>query len=358
MNNLTVFEIGAEGESRTISSNDLSQTNGGGNLRYLALGFPIIPFVWTSSISLSPYSIVNYNITNQETIRNGNEMVFKEFSGTGGINQVSFSNGVALSKQLLIGIDASFLFGSIIDDMIIRNIQIPVSDTTMRNVQFSTAFYDRTRFNDFKFKAGIAYFLRLNKESMLNFGVTYDLNQDVGVSRLSRIERRNKSDIVEFTDTLLTNVRGNFIIPRNLGVGISFVKGTQLTVGVDAYFANWEEYRNFDGQNENLRNSYRLNVGAEFVPDFFSVRNYYSRIAYRLGLGYENTPFTINDEQIKEFGINFGVSLPVSSVSAVNLAFNYGQRGFAGSNIIKEEYIRISLGASFNDRWFVRRKYD
>jgi hypothetical protein len=91
------------------------------------------------------------------------------------------------------------------------------------------------------------------------------------------------------------------------------------------------------------------------------VDNYLERITFRLGASYATLPYVpnpSNGEQVRDFGINFGWSLPVSRVSSIDMAFKIGQRGDVQKNYIKENYYRIYIGFTFNDRWFIKRKYD
>lgn len=77
-----------------------------------------------------------------------------------------------------------------------------------------------------------------------------------------------------------------------------------------------------------------------------------------MGLQYEKTPFVFNGEDINDFGINFGVTLPVSNASSIHTSFLFGQRGKTENDLIRERYFRVSLGITFNDRWFTKVKYD
>ncbi|QYS91637.1 hypothetical protein JJC04_02330 [Flavobacterium covae] len=80
---------------------------------------------------------------------------------------------------------------------------------------------------------------------------------------------------------------------------------------------------------------------------------------YRGGLRYENIGILAQGESIKDKAITLGVGLPLGGTfSNVNIGFEYGQKGTTTSNLIKENYMNFSIGFSFNDRWFVKRKYD
>jgi hypothetical protein len=41
----------------------------------------------------------------------------------------------------------------------------------------------------------------------------------------------------------------------------------------------------------------------------------------------------------------------------INTAFEFGQRG-NNSNVIRENFFKISLGLTLSDVWFIKRKYE
>jgi hypothetical protein len=82
-------------------------------------------------------------------------------------------------------------------------------------------------------------------------------------------------------------------------------------------------------------------------------------VVYRAGLYYEKTGLNINSESINEFGISFGLGLPVGDLfSNANLGFEIGKRGTTKNNLIQENFVNFQLSLSLNDRWFQKRKYD
>jgi len=141
-------------------------------------------------------------------------------------------------------------------------------------------------------------------------------------------------------------------------LGLSFVKGIKWIMSADFVVQEWTKYKDYSGESTLLSDSYRASLGFELTPDANSVSSYMKRIIYRTGLYYERTPYVVNNDQIYDFGINFGVSLPVGQASLVNLALQYGQRDGSLTTAISENYIRFSLGLTVNDVWFYRRKMD
>ena len=97
-------------------------------------------------------------------------------------------------------------------------------------------------------------------------------------------------------------------------------------------------------------------LGGEITPTVGN--NYFSRMTYRLGASYDDFPFMINNSPVKDVGINLGLALPVGGVSKLDVAIKIGKRGDLKASGIAEDYFKIYFGATFNDRWFIKRKFD
>jgi hypothetical protein len=76
-----------------------------------------------------------------------------------------------------------------------------------------------------------------------------------------------------------------------------------------------------------------------------------------VGGSYEKEPFLVNNNQLKDMGVNFGLSLPTGR-SSLDFGFRYGKLGDKSKNVLEESYFRIYFGITFVDQWFVRRKFD
>jgi hypothetical protein len=99
-------------------------------------------------------------------------------------------------------------------------------------------------------------------------------------------------------------------------------------------------------------------IGSSFTPDYKSVQSYLKRLIYRVGFSYQELPYVINGTQINDFGINFGASFPTSGSSSIDTSFKFGQRGVSENNLVRESYFQFVIGITFNDRWFVKRRFD
>ena len=67
----------------------------------------------------------------------------------------------------------------------------------------------------------------------------------------------------------------------------------------------------------------------------------------------------LRGKNIDEFGISLGVGLPLPRTrSTINLAAEFGTRGTTSNNLIKDNYVKFTLGLSIFERGFIIRKYD
>ncbi|UII21883.1 hypothetical protein [Fulvivirga ligni] len=357
-NSLTIFTAGMAGEQRTVSNGIASETNSGGNLEFLVLALPMKPGKWTSSIGLMPYSNVDYEFSYSGTVA-GNDTLNATITerGSGGYNQVFFSNGVAINKSFSVGLRAAYIFSSIEKE------SLASIDNIGPGVSFTPNFLNRVSVSDFMFGAGVAYRKDsiFNNRIRLNIGLTYDFKGDLNAKKY--VAREQTVSGVPVTSDTLDSQRGSIVIPHSFGAGISFTNGYKWTVGADVKMQQWSDYKSFEGGNDNLANSFKVGLGGEYTPDYSSVNSYLKRVTYRLGVSYEDTPYVIgqdltNGKQLKDFGINFGWSLPVGRLSSLDFAFKVGKRGSVSDNSIEEDYYQVHLGFNFNDQWFVKRKYD
>ena len=96
----------------------------------------------------------------------------------------------------------------------------------------------------------------------------------------------------------------------------------------------------------------------EIIPDAENVNSFFKRVTYRGGLLYKRYPYLINGGQINNIAVTFGMSLPVGTISRINIGFEVGKRGNLQKTLIKENYLKFLVGSSINNIWFIKRKFD
>ncbi|MBS1976140.1 MAG: hypothetical protein JST46_02140 [Bacteroidetes bacterium] len=353
-NRLTTFQASMIGEQRYQSSDTLSERSGSGNLNYLVLAIPIMPGKWTSSISLQPYTRLNYQTTYRQDINGDpNNTYTTTEKGSGGVNQFTWSNGLTLNSWLSVGLKATYLFSAIVRE------NSNILTKTNQALLYSPNITERTFVTDFQFSPAI----HIHKDSIsrknyrINFGLVYDFGTNLKSSFNQHIERRNLTGIVDSLTTI-KNYDGHVTIPSSMSAGISLSKGYDWTVAIDGYYANYSTFRDMAGINPYASNAWKVNAGFEITPDQISMSNYLKRLTYRTGVSIENSAYLVNGNPVKDFGITFGVSLPVSRISSLDLALKVGHKGDKTLNTIEENYLKLYFGLTFNDQWFIKRRFD
>lgn len=353
-----LFEFGMVGKQSELSVKGESAQSKDINFKNLSIAFPITKWLG-AAVGIVPYSSLNYKIEDQT--REEDPEYYPEiggvnylYKGTGGVHKFFVGLGADLFKGLSLGVNLSYLFGNLERSRSLGLVDEEYS-TTIEISQHSI-------FGDLGFDLGMQYTYPFKDKFEVTVGAVLNNERSIHgeIESLTRDFTYSPANILLYIDTLdFTNdMKGKIVIPRNLGVGFTFNYADKLTVGADYFWQNWSE-ATFFGENDSLINSNSFHAGLEYVPDRLSLRNYLNRINYRIGGYYSNTYLQLEGEQLKDFGISFGLGLPLSrNRSMINLSFELGKRGTKEANLIEERYGIISFSLTLYDIWFMKRKFD
>jgi hypothetical protein len=362
-NTLTVFEAGLVTEQRTIRTSTEKEKATGGNMNYLITAFPILPpqrpgetSRWTTSIGLMPLTSVAYRFQYDTLIQNSTEKVRVTEEGSGGLTQLFWSNGVRISDNFSAGLKASYIFSSVVNSY--KN-DLPSSATP---VGYVVSIEEETYVRDFNLGLGFSYSQDSigPKKLRLSVGAVANLGTDLKSKRTTSLLRMD--GVGSNLDTAaIDEIKGQVHLPPAFTFGVSLSRNINWSLGTEFSMQDWSKFRGMNSEdNEGLGPSWRWALGGEFTPDPFAAENFLKRITFRLGVSYEKTPYAVpraNPTDVKDIGATFGLSLPTGR-SSIDLAFKYGQRGDKKVNLIEESYFNIYLGVTFNDQWFIKRKFD
>ncbi|HEY9047009.1 MAG TPA: outer membrane protein transport protein [Ohtaekwangia sp.] len=353
-NSLTVFEAGIVAERRTLRSNEGREKNTGGNMSYLVTAFPIKVNKWTTSIGLMPYTNVDYEYIHPQTLTlPGGETTTAEFReyGSGGLTQLYWSNGVRINKEMSVGLKATYLFGPI--ENVYSN-QLNQTD----QIPYVIAVSEKSTIKDFNFGLGYSFSRDSlwGKNYRFSVGAVYDFKANLNAKRSDHFYRTTLAgDTIESNE--INNARGEIKVPGALTFGVSLSRGLKWAVSTEFAYQNWSNFSSINNDDNGLQRSWRASLGGEITPDPLALGSYLKRLTYRMGVSMEQYPFLANGNSVKDYGINFGLSLPAGR-SNLNLACKVGKRGNKSENILEENYLKIYFGITFNDQWFIKRKFD
>jgi hypothetical protein len=348
----TVFQAGIIAEQRTLRADTMHQKNVGGNLNYLVTAFPIKPGRWTTSIGLMPFTSVKNKFQYQEPIGNNANITKVVDEGSGGLTQLYWSNGVRLNKNFAVGLKTAYIFSSIVNKSTNQVIDsnLPIS--------YPVTFEEKLYVKDLAFSAGVSYSkdsLFTKQQYRLSIGAVYNFATSLNTQQRYTLYRATSIGTIIDGDTL-ASTRGNIYVPSGVTAGISLSRGAKWSLGTEFSYRDWSTFKSFDRTPHELGRAYSAGLGGELTPNSTDEK-YFKRVTYRTGVSYDQYPFVVNQHTVKDVGVTFGLSLPAGR-SSVDVAFKYGKRGNKADNIFMEDYIKIFFGVTFNDQWFIKRKFD
>ncbi|MBI3218247.1 MAG: hypothetical protein HYZ44_01920 [Bacteroidetes bacterium] len=357
-NYVTTFQAGMILENRTINDGSSTLKTGTGNLNYLVVAFPVKSGKWTTSLGLMPFSSANYKLTTTGKVLNDvTTTVTSQQTGSGGLNQFYWANGVRVHKNVAVGLRANYLFGSINSEKTETINFLNPSDS--RVIIYDPLLIDKSYVKDFTFSTGV-YFHKdsiTKKNFRVGAGFVYDFSSKLNASRTLRIEQRSIRGTIVDSTTLINKEPSSFTLPQSFGIGLSAGIPGRWTVAGDLSISDYTVFNGLNGVKTPTTKGFRSGLGFEYIPNQTSASNYLRRITYRTGVSYERYPYLVNGNEVKDLGINFGLSLPVG-ISTLDLSLKIGKRGSITQNSIDENYFKLYFGMTFNDRWFIKRKFD
>jgi hypothetical protein len=351
------FSIAGTASNVTLKSNSGEAETSSSTFDYLALSVPIGKFGF--GFGLLPFTSVGYKL---DDINDDGDIV-NRFTGEGGVNKAFLGFGYQLSNKLSVGIDMNYNFGNI------QNTAIEYAYTPEGElVQFQTRENNRSDLSGLNINLGLAYKTMVTDKLELSATATYSPE-----SQLTSENERSFSTIAisvfDESEFVQNTVDGNvaekteLTLPSRLSFGAGIGNPKSWFVGAEYTLQNTSNFSNpvLDNDISTFENASQISLGGFFIPDYDAFSGYFKRVVYRAGFNYANTGLVIKDESIKEFGISFGLGLPVGSrslFSNANLGFEFGQRGTTNENLIQENFINFNLSLSLNSRWFRQKKYN
>ncbi|MGE5944242.1 MAG: hypothetical protein ACM31G_07880, partial [Flavobacteriales bacterium] len=359
------FSVGGSHSSIGLKSSSSSDNSSSTSFDYVALSLPLGKF--GVGFGLLPYTSVGYRL---ESL-NGNGDISNRYSGQGGLNKVYFGLGYLIKKGLSVGVDANYNFGSIQNsaiEFLYDDEGVPVLNQSKEN--------NRSDLSGLNVNFGVSYKTMLNSKLQLVSGITYTpqstltSSNDRSFSTITISPSTGQEFVNNTVDVDLDQMglkQTDLVLPSKFSFGLGVGEVRKWFLGIESEFQNTSDFSNelytSTGSSVKYENSTSVSIGGFYIPDYNSfdnsVSSYLKRLVYRGGFHYETTGLNINSESINEFGISFGVGIPVGTMfSNANLGFEIGKRGTTNSNLIQENFINFQISLSLNDRWFSKSKYN
>ena len=353
------FTVGGSHSNTTLNTSSNSQEASASTFDYLALSIPIGKL--GVGFGLMPYTSVGYKL---ESLDDSGVQTHR-YKGEGGVNKAFLGLGYLVAKDLKVGIDASYNFGNI------QNSAIEFLYTDDGElIQYQSRESNRSDISGLNYNFGVTYTPMISEKLQLTTALAYSPQ-----SELTSSNERNIATIVinpssgqEFpVNDIEQDLEANglktttLILPSKLAFGAGIGQPRKWFVGAEYTSLKTSNFSNpiFSIDNATFEDASEIAFGGFYIPQYTSFNKYWKRMVYRAGMRVENTGLKINNEPIKEFGISFGVGIPIGrAFSNANFGFEFGKRGTTDQNLIKENFVNFQLSLSLNDRWFEKRKFN
>lgn len=311
------------------------------------------------TFGIIPYSSIDYEYSTSQFLDNTNGTIVENYTGSGGLHQAILGAGWRIIAPLSIGVNMAYLWGK-------QNKTVTSSSTTYIN---SLSKNYNTLINSYNIQVGAQWEQPLNKKDKLTIGATMNIGHTLNANANCLIINTNSTTSTRDTTTFV--VDNGFAIPWTYGLGLGYTHGEKLFVGADFTLQKWGsiDYPDYDmtqglyvKKNGLLKDSYKVNLGADFVPNPAS-RKYFDRIHYRLGAGFNTSYYKVNGQNgPNELSISAGFGLPLQNSwnirgnmrPVLNISAQWARS--AATDLITENTFRINIGLTFNERWFAKWK--
>jgi hypothetical protein len=352
-NKYTTFTMGLLGQNKTLKNSTLNQHSFSMNLNYINLSFSVKKN-WSMGLAVKPYSYTDLSLASLNTTVPGDTSIYKSnFKAKGGITKLAFTNAFEIGKDFFLGIETSVLFGQIkrITDSQIQN------DSQFYTVNFT----EQQNYRGLQYRLGAAWRHKIKKDQLFNLGFVIEPSKNISAERLRTTQTFLASGAPTFAEDTIANsiLSTKVLLPTNFKIGISLEKLLKYSIFADFAIGKNTQFVGINGKNEGFKNTYSFGVGGEYFPSFTSTK-FLKQIGYRGGFNFGTSPYSHikTGEQLKEASVAFGLALPLRNLSYINLNLIAGKRGSIANGGLSENFTKISIGFTLNDRWFQKQKID
>ena len=342
-----LFDAGLSLQNANFKEGAVQTNAKNSTVDYLAMQFRLFKKMALSAGFL-PYSIVGYNMgqTNEVGSDDYNNPIQASdtYTGDGGLQQVFVGLGYKVFENLSVGMNFSYLYG---------NITHSVATVFNNSNAFSSLRTDKIKVSDYKLDLGVQYTRDFGEKHKVNLGAVYSYGHDMHSTGYKYKETFSSQTSSIQTQTV-DSIQNAFSLPHTFGVGATYVYNNRLTVGLDYTLQKWADIKFFNQQGA-FNDRKKISFGAEFVPNP-TRRGYLNRIKYRIGAYYSDPYAKVNgNEGAREYGASFGFGFPIlRNKSILNISGQYIKVSPKFKGMLEENYLKVNIGLTFNERWFMK----
>ncbi|RUA29141.1 MAG: hypothetical protein DSY77_15385, partial [Bacteroidetes bacterium] len=273
-----------------------------------------------------------------------------------------------LTKSLSIGANADYNFGNIENSTLVYGYNTEgdllsyhskeTNSSSLSGLSFNFGLHFREMISDkLEIQSSFTYapesnLTSKNERLFSTVTINFDDGTETFINQFDADLEANNLD-----ETTLT-------LPSKYSIGVGLGQPRKWFAGIEYTAQQTSKFNNplYANTGTTFEDASKLSIGGFYIPEYNAFSSYWKKTVYRAGLRFENTGLNINNQTINEFGMSFGVGLPVGTprtpFSNANIGLEFGRRGTTDANLIKENFVNINISLSLNDWWFQKIKYN
>lgn len=335
------------------------------NIEYAVMAFRAAKHLGVS-FGILPYSNIGYNYSSHTNVNafqsteSVNPTYTNTYDGDGGIHEAYIGAGYEPFKRFSLGFNMGFLWG---------NLDRSVVNSYSDNYVNTLSKYYKTKVRGYKLTIGAQYTLPISKKDELTLGVVYEPGHKTSSNPECLVISSNSQTSVN--DTTRYVINKGISLPDVYGAGLMWSHKNRLKLGFDYTLEKWGSISLPEYISNNNTATYQLvsgemkdrskyTFGGEYCKGEV-YRGFFNRIHYRAGFSYVPSYQKINGMNgPKEVSASVGVGIPIINTynnrSMLNITAQWINR--SATNLIKENTFMLTVGLTFNERWFAKFKVE
>ena len=320
-----VFDAGIMGAYKSYTQTGISNNSIVGNLNNLSIGCRIIPR-WYGAVFLAPVSSVGYAITlDQEIEGTSGSTISSFFEGAGYLSKIGLSNAFLISKNLSLGINLSYVTGTI------------TQSETQGSATIEESSYKHAFYADF----GIQYKLPITRDKYVMLGATYGYSQHLTQDNELTASSSSSSETIEKSQKSYSQY-----LPQFIGMGVSY-NSLRWIATADYKYVDWSRMKSSQS-TISFANQHQLAAGMAYT-----VNNPYKKpIKLLLGTGFSNPYIAIKKQKAQNYYISTGANFTTRNSNVVSIGLKYNDQFNIPAGLPREKGLTLFFNISFSERTY------
>lgn len=318
-----LFNVGVMGAIKQYTQSNSTNNAVIGNVSNAGIGFRVTPR-WYSAVTLSPVSSVGYFISlDQQVEGSPGSTITSQFEGEGGISKIAFSNAFLLTKNLSVGVNLSYITGSV----------------TQTEKQSSMTIEEKSEKQALYADFGLQYNYPIDRDRSLTLGAVYGYAQRLAQDNTYTVSSSSGSETIEKNPNAVKQY-----LPQFFGIGAAY-NSLKWVVTAEYKYNDWSRMKS-SRAGINYENQHRVAVGGAYT-----IGNPYKLpTQIMFGAGYYNSYVVIRNEQPRNFYLSAGMGFTTQNQSIISFGLKYNDQFNVSTTTQKERVFSLYLNLSFSER--------